>query len=188
MTLAIDITGNRYGLRTALDQEGQQLGASVGGDDDEGVGPHRVPKHLRRKKKAEDPATVEARQRVEEATEAPVARKSIQSAAAPFPRPVEGGVLVTPAMLKQIKQEAARAARLAMEARQLKEGRLVTAARDYADQQAQARAQRLADLAIDAAIEAEYEPAERDQVKEIEIEDPTTGKPFKATIKTKVVA
>lgn len=177
---------------TSLNASGQVLidithaGGGPDADDDETVGPHKVPRGRRPKK---DDEVKRAAQKAEEAAEQDaVATKPITAEAAPFPRPVEGGVLVTPAMLQQIKDDAMRAARVAVEARQMKEGRLVTAARGIAQQKAQQRLERLADLAIEAAEEAEYEPTEREQVKEIEIEDPVTGKPIRATIKSKVAA
>lgn len=177
---------------TSIGANGQVLidatlaGGGPDGDDDETVGPHKVPRGRRPKK---DDEVKRAAQKAEEAAETEaVATKPITAEASPFPRPVEGGVLVTPAMLQQIKDDAMRAARVAIEARQMKEGRLVTAARGIAQQKSQQRLERLADLAIEAAEEAEYEPTERDQVKEIEIEDPVTGKPIKATIRSKVAA
>lgn len=174
---------------TSLDATGQalaqvQMGGGPDGDDDE-VGPHRVPKHIKAhaKKREQPKKAVEAA----EAAEQSAPTKQITPETAPFVK-VKDGILVTPEMLQAIKDEAMRAARLAMEVRQVKESKIVAAAREIGEQKSAARLQRLADLAIQAAEEAEYEPMEREQVKTIEIEDPVTGQPIKATIRSTVAA
>ncbi len=162
----------------------EQAGGGPDADDDE-VGPHKAPKHMRaHAKKREQKKVEEAAKEVAEQTEP---TKQITAETPPF-RKVDGGILVTPEMLQAIKDEAMRAARLQMEVRGMKESKIVAAAREIGEQKASARLARLADLAIQAAEEAEYEPAEREQVKTIELEDPVTGQPIKATITSKVPA
>lgn len=167
-------------------QIGQAPVEGAGGpDDDDEIGPHKAPKHMRAHAKKREQKKVE--QAVEEATERAAPTKQITPETPAF-RKVDGGILVTPEMLQAIKDEAMRAAQLKAEVRAMKESKIVAAAREIGEQKASARLARLADLAIQAAEEAEYEPAEREQVKTIELEDPVTGQPIKATITSKVPA
>jgi hypothetical protein len=162
----------------------ESYGGGADADDDE-VGPHKVPKHMRGAPAA---GSVPAAVKKASKRKTPVEARTITADDANAPVPVKGGVLVTPDMLEKIKSDAMAAAKLQFELRNRRDSKLVEAARDIGQQRAQARLERLADLAIEAAEEAEYEPAEREQTKTIEIEDPVTGKPIRATITSKVPA
>lgn len=166
-------------------QVGGAASAIQGGgpDDDDEVGPHKAPKHMRahaRREEKKKPAPVSVPEAVE--------TKTIEAAPKSAPIPVEGGVLLTPEAFAKLKADIEAAAALKYEVRTRKESKLVAAAREMGAQKAQARVERLAEMAIAAALEAEYEPATREQVKQIEIEDPVTGKPIRATIRSTVAA